>query len=231
MISEAIDFRYLLIENYKQLKITETELATIFVIDHLINLGNPMITADLLALRMTMKTHEIDKILASLLAKGIIDFVMVKNSLNTTLDPLKKKLYKQFQINLATEQTLSSSKKTEESLNNIFAKFQEYLGRTLSPLEVSKIREWLAMGYSEDNVISALKEAIKQKKKALKSVDKILLKNKALLDEKFNFGKYDIKKAKYSFSELKNCCKLKAKYIINKNIAKKQRIKIIKKVE
>lgn len=176
MISEAIDFRYLLIENYKQLKITETELATIFVIDHLINLGNPMITADLLALRMTMKTHEIDKILASLLAKGIIDFVMVKNSLNTTLDPLKKKLYKQFQINLATEQTLSSSKKTEESLNNIFAKFQEYLGRTLSPLEVSKIREWLAMGYSEDNVISALKEAIKQKKKALKSVDKILLK-------------------------------------------------------
>ena len=32
------------------------------------------------------------------------------------------------------------------------------------------------MGYSEDNVISALKEAIKQKKKALKSVDKILLK-------------------------------------------------------
>ena len=90
MISEAIDFRYLLIENYKQLKITETELATIFVIDHLINLGNPMITADLLALRMTMKTHEIDKILASLLAKGIIDFVMVKNSLNTTLDPLKK---------------------------------------------------------------------------------------------------------------------------------------------
>lgn len=176
MISEAIDFRYLLIENYKQLKITENELATIFVIDHLINLGNPMITADLLALRMTMKTHEIDKILASLLSKGFIDFIMVKNCLNTTLDPLKKKLYKQFQINLASEQTLSSSKKAEESLTNIFTKFQEYLGRTLSPLEVSKIREWLAMGYSEDNIISALKEAVKQKKKALKSVDKILLK-------------------------------------------------------
>lgn len=175
MISEAIDFRYLLLENYKQLKLNETEVATIFVIDHLINLGNPMVTADLLALRMTMKTHEIDKVLASLLSKGMIDFVMVNKSLNTTLEPLKKKLYKQFQINLASEQTLSASKKTEESLNNIFTKFQEYLGRTLSPLEVSKIREWLAMGYSEDNIVSALKEAIRQKKKALKSVDKILL--------------------------------------------------------
>ena len=168
MISEAIDFRYLLLENYKQLKLNETEVATIFVIDHLINLGNPMVTADLLALRMTMKTHEIDKVLASLLSKGMIDFVMVNKSLNTTLEPLKKKLYKQFQINLASEQTLSASKKTEESLNNIFTKFQEYLGRTLSPLEVSKIREWLAMGYSEDNIVSALKEAIRQKKKALK---------------------------------------------------------------
>lgn len=175
MISEAIDFRYLLLENYKQLKLSETEVTTLFLIDHLINLGNPMITADLLALRMTMKTNEIDKILASLLSKGMIDFIMVGKSLNTTLEPLKKKLYKQFQINLASEQSLTASKKTEESLNNIFSKFQEYLGRTLSPLEVSKIREWLAIGYSEDNILSALKEAISKKKKALKSVDKILL--------------------------------------------------------
>ena len=78
MISEAIDFRYLLLENYKQLKINEVEVATIFLIDHLINMGNPMITADILALRMTMKTAEIDKVLASLLDKGIIDFILVQ---------------------------------------------------------------------------------------------------------------------------------------------------------
>ena len=175
MISEAIDFRYLLLENYKKLKLNEIEVSTIFLIDHLINMGNPMITADLLALKMTMKTHEIDKVLASLLNKGIIDFVLVQSSLNTTLEPLKKKLYKQFQINLASEASIDSSKKTEECLNNIFTRFQEYLGRTLSPLEVSKIREWIAIGYSEDMIISALKEAISKKKKALKSVDKILL--------------------------------------------------------
>lgn len=175
MITEAIDFRYLLLENYKQLKLDEVEVATIFMLDHLINMGNPMITADLLALKMTMKTSEIDKILAALLNKGMIDYVLVNKSLNTTLDPLKKKLYKQFQINLASEQKINLSKQTEESLNNIFMRFQEYLGRTLSPLEVSKIREWIAFGYSEDMILSALKEAISKNKKALRSVDKILL--------------------------------------------------------
>ena len=47
MITEAIDFRYLLLENYRKLKLTEKELATIFMIDHLISQGNPFVTADL----------------------------------------------------------------------------------------------------------------------------------------------------------------------------------------
>ena len=64
MITEAIDFRYLLIENYRKLKLSENEVTTIFVIDHLIGQGNPFITADLLSLKMTLDVKEIDKILA-----------------------------------------------------------------------------------------------------------------------------------------------------------------------
>ncbi|MBO4682326.1 MAG: hypothetical protein J5618_00505, partial [Bacilli bacterium] len=97
MISEAIDFRYLLIENYKKLKLTENELVTIFVIDHLISQGNTLITADLLALKMSLSSSDIDKILASLFKKKIIDYVTVKNNTVTTLDPLKEKLYSEFQ--------------------------------------------------------------------------------------------------------------------------------------
>ena len=39
MVSEAIDFRFLLMENYKKLKINEKELVTLFMIDHFITLG------------------------------------------------------------------------------------------------------------------------------------------------------------------------------------------------
>ena len=84
-------------------------------------------------------------------------------------------MYKQFQLNLANEQHINISREKEESLNNIFSRFQEYLGRTLSPVEVSKIREWIGFGYSEDMIISSLKEALSKNKKSLRSVDKILL--------------------------------------------------------
>lgn len=70
MVSEALDFKYLLLENYKRLKISELELATIFMIDHLINQGNPFVNADLLSLKMNLDVKEIDKILASLLKRN-----------------------------------------------------------------------------------------------------------------------------------------------------------------
>ena len=114
MVSEAIDFRYLLIENYKKLKLTENELVTIFVIDHLIGQGNTLITADLLALKMSLSSSDIDKILASLFKKKMIDYVTVKNNTVTTLDPLKEKLYSEFQISLKQEKEEKSSKKIKD---------------------------------------------------------------------------------------------------------------------
>ena len=72
MITEALDFRYLLIENYKKLKMSEKELATILVMDHLINTGNKFVTVDLLSLKMSLDAKEIDEIFAKMLTKGYI---------------------------------------------------------------------------------------------------------------------------------------------------------------
>ena len=175
MISEAIDFRYLLIEKYKKLKIIENELVTIFVIDHLIGQGNTLITADLLALKMSLSSADLDKILASLFKKKIIDYVTVNNNTVTTLDPLKEKLYSEFQISLKQEKEEKSSKKIKDELANIYKQFEELLNRQLSPVEVSKIREWVSYGYSDEMIINALKDALNQGKKTLRAVDKILL--------------------------------------------------------
>jgi len=98
MITEAIDFRYLLIENYRKLKLNENELATIFVIDHLISQGNPFVTADLLSLKMTLDIKEIDKILAKLLTKGMFEYKTIGKNTVATLEPLKQKLYREFQF-------------------------------------------------------------------------------------------------------------------------------------
>ena len=175
MISEAIDFRFLLLENYKKLKISENQLAIILMIDHLVAQGNPFITADLLSLKMSLDIKEIDNLLADLLTRGFVEYATVNNKTVTSLKPLKEKLYREFQISISKENEAKGNAKINEALNNIFATFEQELGRQLSPLEISRIREWVALGYSDEIIINALKEALNQGKKSLRSVDKILL--------------------------------------------------------
>lgn len=175
MVTEALDFRYLLLENYKKLKITENELATILMIDHLIGQGNPFVTADLLSLKMSLDLKEIDKVLASLLRKKMLEYVTTGKKTATTLEPLKQKLYSEFQLYLTIEEEQKKKKKVNEELENIYATFQKLLARSLSPVEISRIREWVSYGFTDEQITNALKDALSKGKKSLTAVDKILL--------------------------------------------------------
>ena len=173
MISEAIDFRFLLLENYKKLKISENELAIIFMIDHLVSQGNPFITADLLSLKMSLDIKEIDALIADLLTRGFIEYATLNGKTVTSLNPLKEKLFREFQMSVSKE--VDNKKDREEVLSNIYSTFENELGRPLQAMEFSLIREWVDFGYSDEMIVNALKEALSQGKKSLRSVDKILL--------------------------------------------------------
>lgn len=173
MISEAVDFRFLLLENYKKLKISENELAVIFMIDHLVDHGNPFITADLLSLKMTLDIKEIDAIIADLLTRGFMEYVTVNGRTVTSLNPLNEKLFSNFALSVSKE--AENKKGKENMLSNIYQSFETELGRTLQPAEVSTIREWVNLGYSDDVIINALKETLAQGKRSIRSVDKTLL--------------------------------------------------------
>lgn len=175
MISEAIDFRFLLLESYKKLKLNENELAVIFMIDHLIGQGNPFVTADLLSLKMTLEVKEIDRILAALLTRGFIEYVSQGKKTVTTLNPLKERLYREFQMTSSFEEATKNSKQVNDMINNVYAEFEKLLNRPLSQVEFSRIREWISYGYSDETIINALKETLSKGKKSLRSVDKTLL--------------------------------------------------------
>ena len=171
---EALDFRYLLLEYYKKLRLTENDLAVILMIDHLLEQKNVLITPDLLSIRMNLKMAEIDKIMVSLIDKGFLDYDLTKK-VKVSLKPLKKELYKVFQDSLVKEHENAYNEKKAASLKNIYEVFEKELGRTLSPLEFSLIGEWVDQGFTDETIINALKEALSKGKKTLKSVDKILL--------------------------------------------------------
>jgi DNA replication protein len=175
MVTEAIDFRFLLMENYKKLHLDENEVITLFMVEHFISSGNPFVTADLLSLKMSLNVKTIDSILASLLTKGFITYVTRGKHTVTSLEPLKEKLYREFQLSMSVENSENEDKEISESLQNIYGTFEKLLKRPLSPVEFSKIREWVSFGYSDELIINALKEALSRNKKSLRSVDKILL--------------------------------------------------------
>ena len=175
MISEAIDFRFLLLENYKKLKINENELVVIFMIDHLVSQGNPFITADLLSLKMSLDNKEIDALIADLLTRGFMEYTTINGRTVTSLNPLKEKLFSEFSFTVSKEAEIKNNERLNNQLQNIFAAYEAELKRTLQPTEIATIREWVAMGHSDETIINALREALSQGKRSIKSVDKILL--------------------------------------------------------
>lgn len=175
MVSDALDFKYLLIENYKKMNISEVELATIFVIDHFINEGNSIITTDLLSLKMSLPVNEIDNVLTNLLTRGFIEYVSKRNKTITTLNPLKKILMKNFQLSMSLENDQNEQQNKEDKLANIYKEYEKELKRNLAPVEINKIKEWFDFGYSDKQIIDALKEALSKGKRSLRSVDKVLL--------------------------------------------------------
>lgn len=175
---EALDFRYLLLEYYKKLHISENELAVILMVDHLLEQKNNLITADLLALKMNLSTKELDAILVKLIEKNYLEFKVTKK-MKVSLKPLKNRLYEAFQTTLAEEQATESSNTKMAYLSNIYEVFEKTMNRTLSPLEVSTINEWVTLGHSDESIISAMREALSKGKRSFRSIDKILLQYQA----------------------------------------------------
>lgn len=171
----GVDFRYILLENYKQFRLNENQLAVLLMIDHLLRQGNKLITADLLSLKMQLKTHEIDKILTFLLSEGYIAFETTPEGMQTSLSPLKEKLYKAFELSIEKDRKNLHSEQRASALNRLYEHFEKRLNRILSPLENDTLDKWLDMGYTEQEIRDALEEALLQRKRSFKSIEKILL--------------------------------------------------------
>ena len=116
MISEAIDFRFLLLENYRKLKLNENQVVIILMVDHLLSQGNPFITADLLSLKMSLDIKEIDKLVADLLTRGYLEYITVNGKTVTSLNPLKEKLFSEFKISVSKENEINANEKVNAQL-------------------------------------------------------------------------------------------------------------------
>lgn len=171
---EGVDFSYILLDNYRNFGMNETELSVVFMIDHLLRQGNDLITSDLLCLKMTLPSHEIDKILSSLVKEGYLAYETTPKGMTTSLSPLRAKLYKAFERSLAKDRQNLLSEQRAGALSRLYTQFEKRLNRVLSPIENQQIGQWLDASYNEEDILNALEEALLQKKRSFKSIDKII---------------------------------------------------------
>ncbi len=170
-----IKFEETLLEYYKRLGLSEIDLSVLLMIRHLVKQDNDFVGAEQLSLKMSLPIGEIDKTLVSLMDRKFIEYNNVNKSLSISLEPTYKKLFNEFKKTIFEMDALENSEEKTNSLKNIYQAFEKELGRSLTPLEFSMINEWVNYGFSDTTIIDALKEAISNKKKSLRAVDKILL--------------------------------------------------------
>ena len=173
--SRALDFDYLLLEFYKTLNIQEREVVIILMIEHLLKQGNDFITSDLLALKMKYDIKEIDASLSILFTKGYLEYKEVNNELHTSLDSLKKSLFKTFEKTIFTEEEISKNEIIEEKRKIIFDAFMASFNRNLSPIEISRIDSWIEQDVDQTIILDALKDASNREKLSVMYIDRLIV--------------------------------------------------------
>jgi DNA replication protein len=170
--NESVDFRYLLLEYYKKLGLTENEVLVLLMVNHPLNQKNDWITADMLSLKTNLKTKELDRILSDLVKRGFLEYVL--ESARVSLEPISKTLWQLFALDVAKNNQNRLSAERAELLSEIYSYYEKKLGRTLSPFDKDQINQWLDDGYRVEQIRHALDDALAEGRKTMKSVGKRL---------------------------------------------------------
>ncbi len=156
----------ILLNNYKKLNISDSELIVIMV---LLSFGDKITyNPEEFAKEINGDKHQVMNVINNLIHKNIISLeierVNKKANEYLSLDLLYDKLF-----------NLIIDKKEEKEIDvSIFDTFEKELGRTLSPMEYGQIQEWITSGNSQEMITYALREAVLNGVSNLRYIDSIL---------------------------------------------------------
>lgn len=159
--SGTITIPKLLLQSYKELKLTEQELILIIYF-----IGNNEFDPERISKDLGLSIGETLKIIDDLTKKDILKISTRSAKVYEEYIDLDE-LYNKLALTIMTDK--ETPKKT-----NIYDKFENEFGRTLSPMEYEIIGAWIESGFSEELIEEALKEAVYNGVSNLRYIDKIL---------------------------------------------------------
>ena len=154
----------LLIENYKQLKLTEKEL---IILIYIINEKDITFNPKKISKDLNENLEEIMNIYESLITKDILKID------NTKVNGMRLEQMNFDRLYVKLSHLIINEEDPVKEVT-IYDTFEEKFGRTLSPMEYAIIGGWLDSDYSEEMIVLALDEAIYNGVYKLNYIDKIL---------------------------------------------------------
>lgn len=167
-IASMIDWKSLLIENYKQMGLNENEISIILIIDCIKRTGKHLVSPDLIALKSTLSMKDIDAINSDLMAKKIITLEDGQFGLETSLSPLIDRLHKIFMEEMIEEEKYKDK-------DRVFDRLEKVLGRPLSKYEMDTVKDWLSEGETFDSISGAIEIALFANRRNINYIDQILV--------------------------------------------------------
>ena len=119
---------------------------------------------------LMMSEEEVLNAFSSLLEKNLIKVDATPNQFGKVIEKINLDNY-YYGINSSD---LKKDSKKVSSKDDIFSTFESKLGRTLSQMDYEIIKAWLENGSSEELVLEALDEALKNGVASLRYIDKIV---------------------------------------------------------
>ena len=159
--SGTITIPKLLLQSYKELKLTEQELILIIYF-----IGNNEFDPERISKDLGLSIGETLKIIDDKKKKDILKISTRSAKVYEEYIDLDE-LYNKLALTIMTDK--ETPKRT-----NIYDKFENEFGRTLSPMEYEIIGAWIESGFSEELIEEALKEAVYNGVSNLRYIDKIL---------------------------------------------------------
>ncbi|MCT8138933.1 DnaD domain-containing protein [Anaerobacillus sp. CMMVII] len=166
-----------LIQDYKKLKLTESEVMLLIHVYSFLQQGTSFPTPEILANRMSHSEADSMQMLQSLMKRGFLELQETKDENNSiseafSLAPLWDKLI-MLSYEQKEEKQVAAKADDERTLYHLF---EGEFGRPLSPMECELINIWLDQeSYNPNLIKAALMESVVSGKRNLRYIDRILI--------------------------------------------------------
>ena len=171
--AKTISFPEEIITHYKELNLTETEAIVLIFLFRKLDDQDNILSTSALTKKMTLSEDELSNLVVGLVQKGFIEISMEEGVESFELDGV----YEALAAVLNQENTTAFIDR-QDMLSQIVLYVETTYAKPCAPADLMIINSWLDLGYSYNEIKTAVLDSLKAKKLHLKYADAILANRK-----------------------------------------------------